>query len=49
VLNEVWPGKSGCRVWVVLAWPRLKGTVARDFLPLVFSTNLPHIVTEFTP
>jgi hypothetical protein len=27
----------------------LKGTVARDFLPLVFSTNRPHIVPEFTP
>jgi hypothetical protein len=27
----------------------LKGTVARDFLPLGFSTNRPHIVPEFTP
>ncbi len=27
----------------------LKGTVARDFLPLVVSTNRPHIVPEFTP
>jgi hypothetical protein len=27
----------------------LKGTVARAFLPLVFSTNWPHIVPEFTP
>ncbi len=27
----------------------LKGTVARDFSPLVFSTNRPHIVPEFTP
>jgi hypothetical protein len=27
----------------------IKGTVARDFLPLVFSTNRPHIVPEFTP
>ncbi len=26
-----------------------KGTVARDFLPLVFSTNRPHVVPEFTP
>jgi hypothetical protein len=26
-----------------------KGTVARDFWPLVFSTNRPHIVPEFTP
>jgi hypothetical protein len=26
----------------------LKGTVARDFLPLGFSTNRPHIVPEFT-
>ncbi len=28
---------------------KLKGTVARDFLPLGFSTNRPHIVPEFTP
>ncbi len=28
---------------------RFKGTVARDFWPLVFSTNRPHIVPEFTP
>jgi hypothetical protein len=27
----------------------LKGTVARDFQPLVFSKNRPHIVPEFTP
>jgi hypothetical protein len=27
----------------------LKGTVAQDFLPLVFSTNRPHLVPEFTP
>jgi hypothetical protein len=27
----------------------LEGTVAQDFLPLVFSTNRPHIVPEFTP
>ncbi len=27
----------------------IKGTVARDLLPLVFSTNRPHIVPEFTP
>jgi hypothetical protein len=27
----------------------LKGTVARDFLPLDFSPNRPHIVPEFTP
>ncbi len=26
-----------------------KGTVAQDFLPLVFSTHRPHIVPEFTP
>jgi hypothetical protein len=28
---------------------KLKGSVARDFLPLVFSMNWPHIVPEFTP
>jgi hypothetical protein len=27
----------------------IKGTVARNFLPLGFSTNRPHIVPEFTP
>jgi hypothetical protein len=33
----------------MLKWSMLKGTVARDFRPLVFSTNIPHIVPEFTP
>jgi hypothetical protein len=27
----------------------LKKTVARDFLPLFFPTNRPHIVPEFPP
>ena len=27
---------------------KLKGTVARDFRPLGFSTNRPHMVPEFT-
>ncbi len=30
-------------------YPFIKGTAARDFLPLVFSTNWPHIVPESTP
>jgi hypothetical protein len=37
----------------VASWRRdvlfVKGTVARDFRPLVFSTNIPHIIPEFTP
>ncbi len=32
-----------------LGTTEFKGTVARDFLPLVFFTNRPHIVPEFTP
>ncbi len=37
-------------VQIVLTGPhRVKGSVARDFLPLVFSMNRPHIVPEFTP
>ncbi len=32
----------------LVAISRLKGTVARDFLPLGFSMNRPHIVPEFT-
>jgi hypothetical protein len=35
--------KSGVR------GPGLKGTVARDFRPLVFLVNRPHIGSRFTP
>ncbi len=35
------------KVFTLLA--TIKGTVARDFRPLVFSTNRPYIVPEFTP
>jgi hypothetical protein len=37
-----------CKLKILKKFLRFKGRVARDFLPLGFSTNRPHIVPEFT-
>ncbi len=47
---QFWMGslsfKENTQYEIILS--KLKGTVARDFQPLGFSTNRPHIVPEFT-
>jgi hypothetical protein len=40
---------TNCRFCADISDVGVKGTVARDFLPPVFSTNRPHIVPKFTP